>query len=109
MSFLDGINYSSVNDETIEFREEKLAAITPEDVVGYLNLKAFGTTEPPSDDSCPPLCRSSTLVYYKKAISYFMPCRQPWDEWARQGNPANSTAVNIMVKKIKKYEVHHRN
>ena len=104
MSFLDGITYS-VADETVNFSEERLSAITADDIVRYFNFKAYGTPEPGVND-CPKLCRSSTLYYHKKAISYFMPRQNmPWDDLAMRGNPTKSSAVNKVIATVKKHEV----
>ena len=101
MSFLDGTTYSPT-DDTVNFSAERLASITADDIVHYFNFKAYGTPEPGANDF-PKLCRSSTLFYQKKAISYFMPRQNmQWDDVAHQGNPTKSTAVNKVIVEIKK-------
>ena len=102
MSFLDGIEYSPADDAP---STERLASITAEDVVRYFNFKAYGTPEPSVNDR-PKLCRSSTLLYQKKAISSFMPRRNmPWDDIVLRGNPTKSVAVNKVITDVKKHEV----
>jgi hypothetical protein len=64
-------NYYSLSHE---FSQEDLLAVTPEDVVGYMSLKAYGRRDPGRYDR-PDRCRSTTLQQYKKAISYYMPNR----------------------------------
>jgi len=104
MSFLDGITYSPDND-TVNFSADRLASITADDVVRYFNFKAYGTTEPGVND-LPKLVRSSTILFHKKAISYFMPRQNmQWDDFAHRGNPTKSTAVNKVIAEIKKHEV----
>ena len=104
MSFLDGTTYSPT-DDTVNFSAERLASITADDVVHFLNFKAYGTPEPGPNDF-PKLCRSSTLHYKKKAISYFMPRQNmQWDDVAHRGNPTKSTAVNKVIVEVKKHEV----
>lgn len=104
MSFLDGIMYS-LSDDTVNFSQERLVAITADDIVRYFNFKAYGTPEPGVND-CPKLCRSSTLYYHKKALSYFMPIQnQQWDDLAHRGNPTKSSAVNKLIAGVKKHEV----
>jgi hypothetical protein len=49
-----------------------LAAVTPNDVLGYLNMKTFGTTEP-AGDANPILARASSLAMDKK--QFCIPCR----------------------------------
>ena len=68
MSLKDGTVY----DKSFIFENEHLLTLTPEDVVCYFNLKVFGTPNP-SEDSCPKFGRSSSLCFYKKAISFFTP------------------------------------
>ena len=105
MSFLDGITYSPT-DDTVSFSSERLASITADDIVHYFNFKAYGTQYPYADDPGPPLCRSTTLFYHKKAISYFMPRQtMQWDDLANRGNPTKSTAVDKVIKGVIKYEI----
>jgi hypothetical protein len=104
MSFLDGITYSPA-DDTVSFTPDRLASITADDVVRYFNFKAYGTPEPRVND-LPKKCRSSTLSYHKKAISYFMPRQNmQWDDIAQRGNPTRSAAVNKVIVEVKKHEV----
>ena len=101
MSFLDGVTYT-VDDE---FTQDRLLEITDADVVRYFNFKAYGVQEPGEDDY-PTLCRSNTLFYHKKAVSYFMPrANMAWDDVSERGNPTRSSAVNKLISKIKKHEV----
>jgi hypothetical protein len=51
-----------------------LAAVTPNDVLSYLNMKMFGTTEP-AGDANPISARANSLAMDKKAILHFMPNR----------------------------------
>ena len=109
MSFLDGIEYSPT-DDAIHFSTERLASISADDVAGYINFLAYGTKHPAenTDDRPPPSRRASTLFRYKLAISYFMPCRtMQWDALAKRGDPTKSTAVNKVIKQVKKYEIRH--
>lgn len=85
--------------------DDELVSITPEDIKQYLCDKAYGHRDPGVNDF-PRLCRSNTLVVYKKAISWFLPRQsQPWDELGRVGNPTRSSVVNSVIKKVQKYEV----
>jgi len=68
-------------------------------------FKAFGNPDP-LEDANPTHCRSSTLEYYKKAISSYMPNRlSQWNALAQSGNPTRSIEVNDLMKKMKKKEV----
>jgi len=72
-----------------------------------MQLKAYGTPDPLPDDN-PLNGRSSSLEYsYKKALShFFMPNNlMQWNELASVGNPTKSTAVNPIIKRVKKKEV----
>ena len=101
MSFIDGVQYP----KTSTFSRDQLAAITAEQVAAFLNKKAFGTPVPGPDDR-PHAMRASSLAFFKKAISQFMPLRSmPWDDINLCGNPTRSTAVNEVISKVKKFEV----
>ena len=101
MSFVDGVQYP----KTSTFSRDQLAAITAEQVAAFLDKKAFGTPVPGPDD-CLHAMRASSLAFFKKAISQFMPLRSmPWDDINLCGNPTCSTAVNEVISKVKKFEV----
>ena len=52
------------------------------------------------------LGRSSSLYFYKKAISYFMPNKLlGWNVQTMSGNPTKSVIVNEVINKVKKMEV----
>jgi hypothetical protein len=71
VSFLDGHQY---HKNTV-FTEDRLAVIMADDVLRWMNLKAFGTTNP-HPDANPTRCRSSTILFFwKKSLSFFMPNR----------------------------------
>ncbi|KAI2510537.1 hypothetical protein MHU86_3805 [Fragilaria crotonensis] len=82
---------------------EVLAAITPSDVSRYLNMKAFGTTEP-AGDANPISARANSLAMDKKAISFFMPNCDTWSMTRSEGNPTRSALVNALIKRVKKKE-----
>ena len=68
-------------------------------------LKVHGKEDPGPQDN-PIHGRSSTLEYYKKAISHFMPNRLiAWNVMSQVGNPMRSTEVNALIKAVKKKEV----
>ena len=94
-----GSKYPSENVHTMEV----LAAITPNDVLRYMNLKTFGTTEP-AGDANPISARANSLAMDKKAISYFMPNRDMWSVTRTEGNPTRSALVNGLIKRVKKKE-----
>ena len=101
MSLKDGILYP----KHYIFQKSHLLTLTPKDIVCYFNIKAYGTMDP-DDDATPKLGRSSSLMFYKKAISYFMPHKLiGWNIEAGTGSPTKSIEVNDVVKKVQKMEV----
>jgi hypothetical protein len=75
LSFLDGQKY---HKNTV-FPPEWLAAISAEDLLRWMNYKTFGTPFP-GPDANPTGCRSSTILFWKKSISFFIPNKHhPWD------------------------------
>jgi hypothetical protein len=107
MSFPDGTSYSP--SDSITFSQEHLLEITDLDVANFLTFKAYGPNLFPEEgpDEFPiALTRSSTLAFYKKAISSYMPRQhQQWDEITGQGNPTKSTAAQQVIKDLKKRKV----
>jgi hypothetical protein len=78
-----------------------LAAVTPNDVLSYLNMKTFGMTEPAGDANLILACANS-LAMDKKAILYFMPNRDVWSVTRTEGNPTSCVLVNALTKRVKK-------
>jgi hypothetical protein len=101
MTFMNGIVYPKDH----QFVQDELAPLTPDDVARWMCQKAYGTPEP-EPDANPTQARSSSLHYWKKAISYYMLNRlMPWNAVSGQGNPTRSIEVNTLIKKVKKKEV----
>ena len=97
---------SSEYDEEHDFSIQELGRITPHDVYRWLAFKAYGNEDPGPDDK-PTRARSDSLMYWKKALSYFMPNRiSPWNVLANppSGNPTRSKEVNDLIKAVKKKE-----
>ena len=101
MSFRDQGQY----DLATEFTQEQLAAIKPADIKSWMCQKVYGNPNPGPEDN-PNLGRSSSLEYYKKALSYYMvhPLQQ-WNVVTQVGNPTRSVEVNNLIKEVKKKEV----
>jgi hypothetical protein len=93
MTFLDGIIYP----KDFTFDPAALAEVTPDDVYNWMAVKVYGIPDPtPQDD--PIHGRSSSLEYYKKALSYFMPHKLvPWNVITKFGNPTRSVKVNELI------------
>ena len=98
-----------MNDQEYEndydFSNEELGAIKLSDVKRYMEKRAYGVENPP-DHVNPNLARSTSVEFWKKAISYYMPNKlMAWNALAQQGNPTRSIEVNEVIKKMKKKEV----
>jgi hypothetical protein len=51
-------------------------------------------------------CRSNTLAFYKKAISFFMPNNHyAYNVITREGNPTRSPAITELIKRVLLHEV----
>ena len=103
MSFLDGTQY----ERDHEFTQERLLQLTPCDIEQWMKKKAYGTPDP-GNDATPTEAQSSSLLYWKKALSSYMPNRlMTWNVATQQGNPMKSAEVNNLIKMVKKCEVRH--
>ena len=101
MSYMNDQEYENDYD----FSNEELGAIKPSDVKRYMEKRAYGVENPP-DHVNPNLARSTSVEFWKKAISYYMPNKlMAWNALAQQGNPTRSIEVNEVIKKMKKKEV----
>ena len=103
MSFVHNRSAATKYDKNHVFADEVLIIVTPDDVVKYLNLKAFGTMTP-APDANPTKSRHATIAFDKKAISFFMPNREKWSVTRTEGNPTQSREVNNLLKNVKKKE-----
>jgi hypothetical protein len=92
-------------DRNYVYSDAELLEITPKMVFGWMNFRTFGTSLP-AVDANPISARSSSLAYWKKAISFFHPNRlMPWSEGRQEGNPTRSVEINNLIKRVKKKEV----
>ena len=88
----------------IQFTQDELSAIKPQDIMKWMNMKLFAK-EDPGDDEMPINGSHHTIDYYKKSISYFMPKKEtPWDPIHQTGNPTRSNEVTNLVKRIRKMD-----
>mmetsp|Transcript_26866 Transcript_26866/g.38107 ORF Transcript_26866/g.38107 Transcript_26866/m.38107 type:complete len:262 (+) Transcript_26866:298-1083(+) len=100
MSFLDNVQY----EKNHIFTAEQLGALTPNDVLRWMNVQTFGIPNPALDANRT-LAWSNTIKYWKKALSHFMPNRlMPWNRLSNQGNPTKSTEILDLIKRVKKKE-----
>ena len=94
MAKIHGRNFTQEHKWT----KRELKAITPDKIMKYLKMKIYGK-EDDDPDVDPPVyhCRNSVL-YWKKAWSYFMIDRNtPWSVITKHGNPTRSTQVNRLL------------
>ena len=100
-------NYSreTAYPTTHTLSDEELSTLTPEEIYAFMAQKVFGMPNPVSGQDLPTVGRSSSIEFDKKAISYFMPNKWPWDEQEKKGNPTRSAKVNKLIANVKKAEV----
>jgi hypothetical protein len=102
MAFRDKKVYESPHP----FPDEELLQKKPKELGKWMALLTYGKTNPIPGDQ-PMEGRSSSIEYYKKAISFFMPNKLAyWNNQANWGNPTKSTAVNEVVGAVKTKEAH---
>ena len=87
------------------FTNEYLQAVTPLDVCHWFCLIAYNKESPDKNDQ-PLYSTRNTLLYHKKALSYFMPnSLHSWDEIHCNRNPTKARDVNKVLQVIKKWEI----
>ena len=90
---------------TREYTDDEKRQITPTELVRWLNMRTFGSTDPEPNATIRPLVRANTLAFWKKAISFHMPDRlHPWRTGSSDGNPTRSVEMNDFIKRVKKLE-----
>ena len=100
VGYLDGVEYP----KGTQLPRARLVELTPTHFMRWFNKVTFDTEDPGDDDN--PTARSSSLEFYKKALSHFMPNRlMVWNELSNVGNPTRCTEINHLIKKVKKKEV----
>jgi hypothetical protein len=103
VSYLDHVQYP----KNTVFERGRLAEITGDDVLRWMNVQCFRHPDPPLDAR--PCRRSSTMLYYKKALSHFMPNRNMvWNEITSMGNPTKYQKILDLIGLIKQMEVRHQ-
>ena len=100
INYLDGTSLP----KGTEIPRDRISQLTPSDLMRWFNMQVFGTETPEADAH--PKARSTSVEYWKKALSFFMTNRLlAWNEIAKVGNPTRSAELNDLVKYIKKKEV----
>jgi len=93
MTYLNGVAYTQAH----EFSSEELERLKPHDIYRWMAWKVYGTDDPSPQDN-PTEGRSTSLKYYKKAISFYMPNRRmQWNEVTKAGNPTRSEDINNLI------------
>ena len=101
MSFIHETEY----DNDREFTDQELSQVTPEQICSYMKLRAYGNANADIATDNPTESRSSSLEFWKKAISCFMPNNNmTWNELANIGNPTRSAAISKLIRKVKQKE-----
>ena len=105
MAYHNGRQDNNPYADDHEFTVQELSGLKPEDIYKWMAMKAYHMEDPGPDDQ-PLYGRASSLEYYKKAISYFMPNRiMSWNELQHVGNPTRSADVNDLITAVKKKQV----
>jgi len=100
MGYIDGVEYPK---GTVIDRQS-LIDLTPTKLMRWFNKEVYGKEDPEEDTK--PLVRSTSVEFWKKAISCFMVNRiMAWNEISNVGNPTRCTELNDLIKEIKKAEV----
>ena len=66
INYLDGVTHLT----GYEVPRDRIALLTPKDLMRWFNFQVFGT-ETPADDANP-VSRSTSVEFWKKALSFFM-------------------------------------
>ena len=102
MAFIHG---GRVFAESYVFNQEELLAVTPDTLKAYLMVKIYDNPEANPDVDSPLNYRLNSLLFWKKAWSYFMVNRNmPWDEVTMRGNPIRCAMMADLIKSIKRME-----
>ena len=100
MSLKDGVIYGK--NHISEYSH--ILTLIPRDICNYFHLKAFGTASP-DDNATSKLGISSSLIFYKKPISYYMTNKlMGWNVETKHGNPTKSIKVNQLIQKVQRME-----
>lgn len=100
-SMMEYINNRTYPSDKV-FSAQELGVLKPEDIHRWMCWKIYGNPTPGNDAQ--PKMRSSTIQYWKKAISYFMPTDSGWNDAVEAGNPTKSKLINRLHKAVKKAE-----
>ena len=92
-----------------KWTKRELKAVTPDKIMKYLKMKIYGKEDADPDVDPPIYHRRNSVLYWKKAWSYFMIDQNtPWSVIAKHGNPTRSTQVNRLLRAMNKMEAARR-
>ena len=105
MTALTGRNYQPGH----KWSRQQLKSITPDKIARYIKERVYGDAEARPDEDPPVNNRCNTVLTWKKSWSYFMlDSGTPWSEVAKVGNPTRATAINRIIRGMKKMEASRR-
>ncbi len=105
MSYLDSFNHPADTN----FSQERLAELTPNDISRYFLYRLYNNPDIALDNDEKPNHCCTTILYWKKAISFFMPNNNnAWVETSQIGNPTCTVAIAKIIKHLKKKETAQR-
>ena len=86
-----------------------LKKVTPDKIVVLVKQEVYGDADADPDEAPPVHHRANTILYWKKAWSYFMLDQgTPWSDVAKIGNPTKAQSVNRVIRAMKKMEAARR-
>mmetsp|Transcript_19055 Transcript_19055/g.53104 ORF Transcript_19055/g.53104 Transcript_19055/m.53104 type:complete len:134 (-) Transcript_19055:1192-1593(-) len=92
MSHFAGIQFPSNR----VFDPDDLVEVHPINIYRWMCWKVYGKVDPSQEDN-PLYGRALSMMYWKKAISYFMPNNAAWNDSTETGNPTRSKMINNLI------------
>ena len=104
MKFLYPEKAGSIKKNT-KFHPDSFKGIKPHHVLEFLHVLAYGKRRVNYEVDKPTKARSSTVEFYKKAISYYMmPAgKMQWN--GKEGNPTQHASIAKLLRAMKRAEV----
>jgi hypothetical protein len=105
MTYRNARNYPSGHC----FSREELEPITADELYRWTKHRVYGN-EAVDEGTVPPVhYRASTVLSWKRAISYYMVNNNmAWNETAQMGNPTRSHQMARLVKHMKRFQTQRR-
>lgn len=103
------VHDGAVYNESHQFTQDELLAVTPTILLQYLKIKIYGNVNANPDVDPPINHRANSVLYIKKAVSYFMVNKtMPWNEVTLQGNPTRCNELHQLIRSMRRMETAHR-